>query len=172
MGSPNVISGDVVFREGAVNASGASSFTLPPNTVGDAQITAAAPLGVTKARRRFNRTARQANGSSIATLTERIHIGYGANGTVAAVRCQNTGVVGSGGGMSVTVDVKKNGTSILTAVMTINSSTLLNAIVSGSIATAAFVAGDYFDVVVTATAGGGTLPQGLYVDVVFDEDPA
>jgi hypothetical protein len=168
----NTLDGDFTVRNGTVNFSGASGFTAPPNTITDAMLSASSPAGPTKTRRRFVRTHKQANGASIVTVTERIHLGYGAIGAVTAVRCMNTGVVGTGGGMSVTVDVKKNGVSILTAVMTINAATLLNAIVAGSIATAAYAVGDYFDVVVTATAGGGTLPQGLYVDVVLDEDPS
>ena len=35
-----------------------------------------------------------------------------------------------------------------------------------------YVAGDVFEVDITATAGGGTLGQGLAVEVEFDENPS
>jgi hypothetical protein len=69
----------------------------------------------------------------------------------------------------VTVDLRKNGTTILTSVITISVAQAAYARVAGAIASAAYIAGDVFELVVTATAGGGTLPQGLFVDTVLRE---
>jgi hypothetical protein len=45
----------------------------------------------------------------------------------------------------VTVDLKKNGTSVLTSVVTITNAQAAYARVAGAIATAAYVAGDVFE---------------------------
>ncbi len=71
-------------------------------------------------------------------------------------------VVGTGGGMSVTVDLKKS-TGAGAYATVLNASTAVRTQVQGTITSAAYVAGDIFEAVVTATAGGGTLPTGLSV---------
>lgn len=69
----------------------------------------------------------------------------------------------------MTVDLKKNGTSVLTSTVTIDHTVAAYTQVAASIATNTYVAGDVFEVVVTATAGGGTLPQGLFVALITRE---
>lgn len=171
MAGPNTWSGDNTFRDGAVNMAGCTSVTLPANALGDSQITAASPLGVTKVRRRFNKGYAQVKGSAAADETGRvIHVAYGASGTVVAVRA---GVlVAAVGDSTVTVDVKKNGTTILSGVITIDNGNAAYAEESGTVSVPALASGDVIEVVIDATVGTGTLPQGLYVDVVIDEDPA
>jgi len=78
-------------------------------------------------------------------------------------------VVASGGGNAV-VRLLKNGSAILTASITLSSSTPAYVPVSGTFSSAAFVANDYFEVeVVTVTA---TKPKGLYAQLTVDRDYA
>lgn len=165
----STIDGEHLFRNGTVTFG--DRVTLPAGCIGDNQADAANPFETDKVRHRHHKTFAQANGSAAATEQRVVHVGYGAAGSVVAIRA-GIRTAGSGGGMSVTVDVKKNGTSILSSVVTINASTVALAKASATVTTADYEDGDVIEVVVTATAGGGTLPQGLFVDLLFDEDPA
>jgi len=42
--------------------------------------------------------------------------------------------------------------------------------VAGTVTDDDYVAGDVFETVVTVSAGSGTLGQGVFVDLVFDEE--
>lgn len=164
----NTLDGDYTHRNGTFTFG--SAVKLPAAAVGDGQFDGNSPLATGKQRHRKQHTYRQSNGSAVVSDQQAVHVGYGANGSVVAVRAGiRTAAVGAA---TVTIDVKKNGTSILTGTISITSSQAAFALVAGSVATAAYVVGDVFEVIVTATAGGGTLPQGLFVDLIFDEDPA
>lgn len=167
----NTLDGDFIHRGGTFTFG--SAVKLPAAAVGDGQFDANSPLATAKQRHRKQVAYAQPNGSAAAAEQKAVHVGYGATGSVIGVRAgvRTQGAAGTGG-MSVTVDVRKNGTSVLTAVVTIDATTAAFAKVPGSVSTPAYVTGDVFEVVVTATAGGGTLPQGLFVDLIFDEDPA
>lgn len=170
---PNLstFSGDSTFRDGVVNMAGATAVVLPANTVGDAGVTAASPLNTTKTRRRFNKGYAQNVGAAAASVTGVVvHVVYGAVGTVIAVRAGV--VVAAVGAATVTIDIKKNGTTILTAVITLDVANTIYIVEAGSVSVSGLVAGDVLTAVLVATAGGGTLPQGVFVDVVIDEDPS
>jgi hypothetical protein len=77
------------------------------------------------------------------------------------------------GDSTVTVDVKKNGTTVLTGVITLDSGNTNRVVESGAIAGAAtFVVGDWFEVVITAVAGTGTLPTGVFAQLELDQNGA
>jgi hypothetical protein len=65
------------------------------------------------------------------------------------------------GAATVTVDVKKNNVSILTAVITLDTGNTARVAEAGTILTASAVAGDTYELVIVATAGGGTLAHGV-----------
>jgi hypothetical protein len=75
------------------------------------------------------------------------------------------------GAATVTVDLRKNGSTILTGVITLNSSSISRIAQAATILTTSAVVGDWFDVVVTATASTGTLPTGVFWQLEIDEDP-
>ena len=147
----------------------ADSIPLPANSVGSTQFSAADPLAVSKQVHQYVQTYQQDHGAVVATKTSGIHIAQG-DGTVeefkAALKTANIGAA------TVTVDLKKNGTTVLSATADLDSGDAAYAVVSGTISTAAYSAGDVFEVLVTATAGGGTLGQGLTVILVVNEDQA
>lgn len=179
MAAPNTITNPTSFT---AQVSFLSTVSLPAGCVDNTAVKAGASgnyVAASKLQHQQNVHYTQENGTTIATEKKEPYIQYGATGTLLAVEVANTGTVGSGGGMSVTVDVLKSTgggafASVLSAVVTINASTTIRTAVAGSISggTNALVAGDILQVSVTATAGGGTLPKGLSVNLVISTDPA
>lgn len=98
-----------------------------------------------------------------------VHIGYGQTGNVIAFWA--AAVVANVGAATVTLDLWKNGSTILTSVITLNNSQTARQVVTATIASAPYVVNDYFEVKVVATAGGGTIAKGVAAIVVFREDP-
>ena len=159
--------GDITHRNGTFTFAG--SVKLPATCVGDANIDPVSPLGTSKSRRRISKTYRQANGSANVAEQSVVHVVYGAVGAIIAIRGGiRTACIAPS---KTTVDVKKNGVSILTAAFDITSASAAFALVAASIASAGLVTGDVLEVVVTLT-GGGTQGQGLFVDILVDEDPS
>jgi hypothetical protein len=103
-----------------------------------------------------------------ATVTIPIHVVKGATAILKALKAGS--IVANVGAATVTIDLKKNGASILTAVITLNSANTARICVDGTFSSTALVAGDFLELVVTATAGGGTLATGLLVDLLLYED--
>ncbi len=155
-----VVKGDLIVTAGG-------QIGLPAGSVGDTQVTATSPLGVDKTTHQINKTYSQAHGAVVADDTgSLIHIA-GNTGVVQSVKVAVRVI--PIGAATVTVDLKKNGTTVLTGVVTIDNANVAYTAEGGVITTPGYVAGDFFEVVVDATAGGGTLPQGLGVEVVFRE---
>lgn len=73
------------------------------------------------------------------------------------------------GAATVTVDLKKNGSSILSAPINITSALAAGSVLSGTVTNNIMADGDVLEVVTVATAGGGTLPNGVFARVdVFE----
>lgn len=165
--STSVVDGDLVVRGKTTPQGG---LLIPASSVGDSQVDSSNPITAAKLQQQYMRVYEQGRGASVASKTgEPIHVARAA-GTVDEFSAGVTvaGVSWAGGGQAV-IDLKKNGTTILSGTVTINGSTAAFAIVSGTISSAAYVAGDVFEVVVTVTAGTGTIAQGLFVRAVFKE---
>lgn len=139
---------------------------VPDASFGNAQIDAANPIDQTKLKHQYIQVYAQPHGTAAVTERKVNHVAR-STGTVEAIEAGI--VVAAAGAATVTVDLRKNGTTILSAVITINNTHVAYQEVAGTISSAAYVVGDVFELVVTATAGGGTLPQGLYVDVKYRE---
>jgi hypothetical protein len=102
-----------------------------------------------------------------AAATQVIHVVRGATATLrsAGAGC----VVANIGNATVTVDIKKNGTTVLTGTIGLSVSESAYDIVAGAISVTDSVAEDVFTAVVTVNAGTGTLGTGLFIVLVFDE---
>ena len=164
---PNTIVGDLRVTGNLV----AGGMTIPSNSIGDGQIQAGSPgkyISPTKYERWVERTYAQPN-TTATTETKPLHAAYGATGQVVQFVAGSIAV--AAGAATVTIDLKKNGTSILTAPITLNNTNSPRVVVAASIASANYVVGDFFEVVVTATAGGGTLPTGVFAQMMTTEDP-
>jgi hypothetical protein len=165
--SLNVIDGDCLVR-GTLSV---NKFNPAAGSVTDASVNASAGIQTTKLRHRYTKHYAQPNATAI-TETKTTHVVRGTNATIMEAAAGS--IVANIGGATVTIDVKKNGTSVLNSVITLNSSNTGRVAVTGSLngALVGCVAGDWIEVVVTATVGGGTLATGVYAQVMIDEDPS
>lgn len=147
----------------------ADSLTLPYNCVGDNQISASAGLiAYNKTQKQRACRYTQKYGSAVVSERSGIHIGVGS-GSISTFF--GTLSVACAGAATVTVDLLKNGTTVLSGVITLNSGVSAFTYALGTIASANYAAGDVFEVNVTATAGGGTIGQGLTVMLYTNENP-
>jgi hypothetical protein len=147
------------------------AMKIPDATLLDAGVSPAAGINPTKMGHQHELNYVQGSSSTTAAAdTKVLHICYGATGTVIAFRAGC--VVPCVGAATITVDFKKNGTSILGTPISLSSAQAARAVVTAALATPGLVTGDVLEVVVTATAGGGTIGTGLFAQVVIREDPA
>lgn len=144
-----------------------TTLGVPSGTVTNAMVNGSADIEAAKLQQQVARLFAQAHGTAAVTARYPTHVARGA-GTVNSIRAGV--VVACVGAATIDIDLRKNGTTVLSAAIQLDSGDAAYAKVSGTISSASYVAGDVFEVVVTATAGGGTLGQGLFVDAVFRED--
>jgi hypothetical protein len=144
----------------------AASFTAPTGSITDAMIQGNAGIDATKLDHQHQPVYAQPHGTAAITERQVIHVAKSAG---EVVQIQAGVVVACVGAATITVDLRKNGTTVLTGAITIDNGDAAYAEVAGTVSVTTYVAGDVFEVVVTATAGGGTLGQGLYVAPVFRE---
>jgi len=147
-----------------------SSVSLPANVITTStQVQAGANLNADKTEQRVYPSWTQPN-TAATTETRTLFVARRA-GTVNEVIAGS--IVAAIGDSTVTLDVKKNGTTILSAVITLDNANTARIIESGSISGAGtFVAGDWFEVVIVATINTGTLPTGVFVQCEVDQDGA
>jgi hypothetical protein len=122
----------------------------------------------TKVQQQWQKTYAQPN-TTATTETRVVHVVYGAAGTILGFRAGS--IVANLTTATVTVDLKKNGVSVLTAVITLDNANTARVAEAGTLSTTALVAGDVLEVVITATAAGGTLATGVFCQVELTEDP-
>ena len=157
-----VIESDVLIRGALV----AESFTSPAQSVSADAIKTSANVPADKLESRIYSSHSQPN-SAATTETRPLFVAR-RPGTVNSVLAGS--IAKAIGDSTVTVDVKKNGTTILSAVITLDNANTARLGEAGTISDADFVADDWFEVVITATAGSGTLPTGVFVQMESDQD--
>ena len=151
-----VFTGSVTFQ---------STVGLPSETISAANVRTAAGIEATKLQHQHQPMVSQ-SGTAVAD-TRAIHHVHGAAGTVEAFRI---GLIAAcSGNATVTADLKKNGTSILSAPIQLTSSEANYEEVEATISTPAVVAGDVLTCVVTVNAGSGALGTGFYAQAVIRE---
>lgn len=159
----NAFDGDLVVRGGL----SAQSMTIPANAVGNAQIPAGAGITYTKLQQLRQPSYAQPN-TAATTETRMMLAVRGATATV--VELAAGAIVAAIGAATVTVDLKKNGVSILSGVLTLDNTTAAYVLKTATVLTPNLVVGDVLTIVITATAGGGTLPTGFFVQIRVSED--
>jgi hypothetical protein len=112
--SLTTFNGDFHFN-GALSA---KTFSPPASSVGNNAIAANAGIAATKLQHRHEKTYSQPNTTTTAE-TRILHVVKGANATVQNFRAGS--IAPAIGGATVTVDLKKNGSSILTSVITLDN---------------------------------------------------
>ena len=108
------------------------------------------------------------------TETKPIHTCYGATGTLLAIEAIVTTAATSP--KQVTIDLQKGNqstgfSSVLTAVITIDSTTAARQVKTGTFSTTAVADGDTLQLVMTASGASGNQAQGLLVNVWLREKP-
>ena len=156
--------------EGDVYVAGnlaSKTLGVPAGSVRDASVAALAGIDATKLQHRHQVTVAQPN-TAAADETRAVHRVYGAAGSVVAFHAGS--IAKCAGDATVTVDLRKNGVSILSSVITLDSGNTNRVAEAGTISTASLVAGDLLEVVIDATIGTGTLATGVFATVVVTED--
>lgn len=163
----SAMDGDFIFRSGLVTFAG--TVQLPSGSISEAALTAGTKIPYTKAEHRYYPFYAQPVGVNVVAEHKAVHVAIAA-GTIRNVKA---GIVTiPSGDRTAIVNVKKNGTTVLSANIVLDSANVAWVSESGSISTTAFVAGDVLSVDVTLGAGvTGTNPQGLFCEVDVTEDP-
>lgn len=151
------------------------TFSPPAACINDTAISAPSspPNAIAASKLRHRHAAHYAQPNATATTeTKAVHVVRGTNATINEVVAGS--IVACIGAATITLDVKKNGVSVLTGVLTLNSSNTARVVVAASLSggSVSCVAGDWIEFVVTATAGGGTLGTGFFAQAIIDEDPS
>ncbi len=148
---------------------GAAAFNPPLGCVVNTSIAAGANVAATKLQKDHLKTLADKSTVTATSYQQIVHVVEGTTATVIQVTA--TEKVANIGAATVTVDLLKNGTTILSAVLT-RSSADTAMVVERVIAftSAALVIGDVLEIKFVATAGGGTLATGMFAQVTIRED--
>lgn len=146
------------------------SLPIPPNSVGDSQVKASEPITAAKLYHRVQPITAQDHGSAVVARREPIHVAY-KQGTIVEFACSL--VVASTGNSTITIDLYKNGVTVLTTplILTATNATAYTQVVS-AISNNSFAADEVYETVVTVNAGSGTLGQGITCALTVDEKPS
>jgi hypothetical protein len=145
-----------------------AKLTAPPGCITDPAIPAGANVNSTKLMQRYEPVYTQPSGAAV--ITERRFLHVVRSSTAAVQQMQAAVKQAITGNSTVTVDLLKNGATILSAVLSIDNTLAAFANRAGAVISPNLVLGDVLEVNVTATVGTGVLPQGLIVMVQIDEN--
>lgn len=149
----------------------ARRFNPPAGSITDASVIAGADIAATKLEHQYSKQLSLTDHATVAAAVRRVlHYVRGTTGTI--VEFGVLASVAAIGDSTVTIDLYKNGSSILTGTFQLDSGDAAGALVTGTLSSAALVVTDRLEVVVTVSAGTGTLPKGLTTHLVVREDAA
>ncbi len=158
--------------------SGRVQFTLmpvfPDGGVTNAKVADSAGIDQSKLQHQHRPFYTQPN-TTATSVTIPIWRVYGATATLIELAVGSEAI--AVGAATVTVDLQKSTgggafATVLTGILTLDTANTARVAEIAAITTAGAVAGDLFQLVITATAGGGTLPTGLFVFLTLKEDAA
>lgn len=152
-----------LYVAGALSA---ASLAVPAGAVGNAAIAPAAAIAATKLQHRNRPVYAQPN-TAAADETRVIYHVRGATATIVAFAAGS--IAKAVGDATCTVDLKKNGTTVLSAPITLDSANTNRVVEAGTLSVTSLVAGDVLEVVIDGTIGTGTLPTGVFCSLTVDE---
>jgi hypothetical protein len=162
---------DITFND--VYHNGTHTFGVKPAfpnaSIKNAHVDTTDPLDIDKIRRAVFARLAQVHGSNATAERRIVHVARSA-GTLLAV--QVVPIVAATGDSTVTVDVYKNGVSVLTGTVSLDNSKAAYSKTLATLSVTAYTAGDVFEVVQTISAGTGTLPHGVCTQLTFNEGAA
>lgn len=144
----------------------ADDFNPPNGTINNGHI-ASGQIDANKLQQQIAALYTQDHGTAVASKRSVIHVAHG-DGTL--IQFSAGTVVANVGAATITVDLRKNGTTVLSGTADLDNTVAAFDSELGTFASTTYNASDVFEVVVTATAGGGTLGQGLFVKLLARED--
>lgn len=144
------------------------SIVLPAACVGNNEVKDSDPIEQDKLEHQHRVNYSQAHGSASVDERRVVHVVRGAGATLKQVVAGVS--VACLSGATITVDVLKNGTTILTAPIEIDDADVAYDLVAGVIDDADLAQDDVLEVVVDVTAGGGTVGQGVFAALTIAED--
>src|SRR5215472_4310258 len=123
----------------------AKTFNCPAASITDVAVAGGAGIQASKSQQQHTKTYGQVTGSVATTERRPIHSIYGATGQVVQFRAAMA--VANVGAATVTVQLKKNGTNILTAAISLGSGTAAFVFVAAAgFTSTALVANDILEV--------------------------
>lgn len=141
------------------------TVTLPDETVDDDAVDPSAGISASKLEHQYRHVYRQDVGAINADKTTFAFEVYGTTGTILGIRAGN--LVAATSSDTTTVDVKKDGTTVLSGVITLNAAAAL-VTQNGTVSVASLAAGNRITIVIDAT---GTAPgQGVFCQIDWRED--
>jgi len=167
MATVNQIDGDVIVR-GGLRVTG--SLTGCADSITDAMVESAAGLDASKLEHNHRAIYAQESATTTTSGAWTMHVVAGATGTLKSFAAGT--VVLNIGAATVTVDLLKNGVSILTAAFILDSSNTAYILEAGTLSSTSVVVGDVLEVKTTAAADGGTVSKGFFAVLDLYEDAA
>lgn len=144
----------------------ARTMKIPSGTLTNDGVNGSAAIAATKIQK--PRLVEYPTSGTATSATVPIYVCNGATATVMGIKAGS--IAACIGGATVTVDLRKNGSTILSAVITLDSGNTARIMEAGTISNSSLVAADFLELVIVATTGGGTLATGLLVQVEIHED--
>ena len=146
------------------------AINLPVSAVGDTEIDPARPISALKVEKQYIVEHKQAG--AVVNKLEPVHVAFGATGELVSVEAGT--IVLCTGTSTITIDVLKNGVTVLSAPLVLDSANTIRVLEAAGINPAAdsYVAEDWFDVQITIATPTGAVGQGLIVRLIFREAAA
>lgn len=145
----------------------AKTMSIPADTVDNEDVKANANFAATKLEHQHQKVYAQESDAAASAEDRVIHIVYGTSGQVVGFEAGS--VVACIGDSTITIDLHKNGASILTAPITLDNSNSAYTPEEGTINTSSLSDGDVLEVVITVNAGSGTLGKGVFASAIIRE---
>lgn len=147
----------------------ARTFSLPASSVANSSVQAAAGIAASKLEHQYNKCVWLCNHATDAAAARvQIHRVYGTVGSIVQFGVVVT-VAATSTGQAV-VNLRKNGSSILTATITVDNTVAVNTLKQpAGYTSVALAVGDVLEVSIDSVSGS-TLPKGLACHLVIRED--
>jgi hypothetical protein len=148
----------------------ADAFDPPANSVGNSHMKAGDPVEIDKTRHLHSKIHSQSDGGSAYDEIIAIHV---ATSPGVVEQFQAGARVKPVGDSTMTVDLKKNGVSILSDIIDIDNAVdnYVSVVAGLNLALTSYSIGDVFEITVICTDGTGTPAEGLFAQVILDEGP-
>jgi len=151
--------------DGSVHVTGnlsADTLSVPDQAIDDDAIAPDANVSHEKHQHQFLNTYSQPNTTATSETRTLLYV-HGSEGAVLGFVAGTIGVCTVDA--TITVDLKLNGTSILTAPIALDSASVARIAEAGVVASPELIAGDWLEIVVAVTAAAGAPGSGLFVSL-------